>query len=140
MDVTPIASETLHAARALLAANELPIDDLEDPAIHLLGAIEGGALLGVIGLQVCGRAGLLRSLAVSPAARGRGIARALCDRVFLLAAQQGLDGLWLLTTSARDYFARHGFDEVARDRVPPAIRATAQFTSLCPSSAVVMRR
>ena len=45
-----------------------------------------------------------------------------------------------LTTTAADYFARLGFVRIDRDAAPPAIRATAQFASLCPASAHVMRR
>ena len=129
-----------HEARALLAASELPTDDLGDPSIQLVGAFDDHTLLGVVGLQTFGRFGLLRSLAVAPHARARGVGRALCERVFELAAEQHLDGLWLLTMSARDYFTRHGFTTVERDTAPPAIRASAQFTSLCPSSAVLMYR
>jgi len=122
--------------RALLVASDLPIDDLDDPAIALIGAFDGEALVGVVGVQACGDVALLRSLAVAPEHRGRGIAALLCDRVVALAAPRPL---WLLTTGARDYFARRGFVAVPRDDVPAAIRATAQFTSLCPASAIAMR-
>jgi amino-acid N-acetyltransferase len=137
MEVKPVAPDT---ARALLEECDLPTDDLADPTISLLGAFEGSALIGVAGLQRCGDVGLLRSLAVATAARDRGVARVLCERVFQLAATQQLGALWLLTTSARDYFTRHGFVAVARDSAPAAIQETAQFASLCPASAVVMRR
>lgn len=140
MEVRPLASDGLPAARALLEASELPTDDLVDPAIRLYGAFEDGALVGVVGLQTCEGLGLLRSLAVAPAARARGIACALCELVFELADAHGLDGPWLLTMSARDYFTRRGFVTVERELAPAAIRTTAQFASLCPSSAVLMRR
>lgn len=137
MDVTPIAPD---AARALLEAAELPTDDLADPAIRMFGAFDGGALVGVVGVQSCDRMGLLRSLAVAPAMRERGIAAMLCERVIELARAEQLAAVWLLTTGAKDYFARHGFIAVARETAPAEIRTTAQFSSLCPSSATVMRR
>lgn len=126
--------------KALLAASELPTDDLEDPSIALYGASEAGRLIGVVGVQVLGRAGLLRSLAVDPAARDRGLGGQLCERVLQEARARGLTELWLLTTTARDYFARRAFEVVPRDQAPSALRSTAQFMSLCPASAVVMRR
>lgn len=126
--------------RALLAANDLPTDDLGDPTIALYGAMHEGRLAGVIGLQSLAGAGLLRSLAVDASLRDRGLGGRLCQHVFHEARARGLGELWLLTTSARDYFARRGFDVIAREHAPDALRATAQFTSLCPSSAVVMRR
>lgn len=126
--------------RALLAANDLPTDDLDDPTIVLYGAMEAGRLAGVIGLQVLAGAGLLRSLAVAAEVRDRGLGGELCDRVLREARERGLSELWLLTTSAGDYFTRRGFEAVGRDQVPDAVRATAQFASLCPSTATVMRR
>jgi len=42
-------------------------------------------LVGVIGLEVYGREGLLRSLCVKPAYRGRGIARGLNARILAYA-------------------------------------------------------
>jgi amino-acid N-acetyltransferase len=127
-------------AKALLAANDLPIDDLDDPSIALYGASDGGRLVGVVGVQLLDGTSLLRSLAVDPSARERGLGGQLCDRVLHEARARGMAELWLLTTSARDYFARRGFEVVPREQVPSAVRATAQFTSLCPSTAVVMRR
>ena len=135
----PLAGD-LSAARELLAASDLPVDDLASPALSLFGAFHGPALVGVVGLESCAPFGLLRSLAVAPAFRGRGVARRLCDHVIALAAERGLPSLFLLTTTAADYFAKLGFAAIDRDAAPPPIRATAQFASLCPSSARVMRR
>jgi amino-acid N-acetyltransferase len=129
--------DSLDAAKALLAAQRLPTDDLPDPTITLVGAFVNDALVGVIGLQVCDEVAMLRSLAVDPADRDRGIAAALCEHVFVLAGERDL---YLLTESADRYFARLGFEPVERENVPAAIRATAQFSALCPSSARVMRR
>jgi amino-acid N-acetyltransferase len=140
MDVRVIAPSEREGARAILEANDLPTDDLDDAAIALFGDYDGEQLVGVIGLQTCDGVGLLRSLAVDPALRDRGIARQLCEAVFARAREQGLNELWLLTTSAQDYFVRHGFATVARAEAPPPIRATSQFASLCPATAIVMRR
>lgn len=130
----------LDAARALLSACDLPVDDLADANIALAGAFEGTAMLGVIGLQTCGAIGLLRSLAVDPAHRTRRIARLLCERVIVTAAERNLASVWLLTTTAADYFAKLGFERVARDVAPAELQATQQFSTLCPASAVVMTR
>ena len=140
MNLRALARSDMPAARALLGASDLPTDDLDDASISLVGAFDGDILVGVVGLQACGALGLLRSLAVAPERRGGGIARALCERVFELATARSMPALWLLTTRAKDYFARHAFEAVPRDEAPPEIRATAQFSSLCPTTAHVMRR
>ncbi len=131
-----LGARDLPAVRELLVAADLPTDDIEDPSITFLGVREDGTLLGVVGLQQCGDASLLRSLAVRSDARTRGLGRALTEQACALA-----DGeVYLLTTSAAAYFPRLGFRAISRDAAPPAIRATAQFAALCPASAVVMRR
>lgn len=136
----PLLPEEHRAARALLDRCELPADDLADPSVHLVGQFDDSGLIGLIGLQDVGGGGLLRSLAVAPWARGRGVARALCEHLFELATARRLGGLWLLTTSAQSYFEPLGFVAIERGSVPPEIRATAQFASLCPATAVPMYR
>lgn len=123
------------AAAPLLAANELPTDDLD--GVELLGFSQDGQLVGVVGLQRLDGCVLLRSLAVATTARGRGLGGELCDAALERA---GSVPVWLLTTTARDYFARRGFVAIERDLVPSTVRATAQFASLCPSTATVMWR
>jgi amino-acid N-acetyltransferase len=140
VDLRILERSHLSAARALLERSDLPTDDLDDPSITLIGAIEDGTFVGVVGLQACGTNGLLRSLAVAPDHRARGVAGTLCTYVFDETNARAMESLWLLTTSAKDYFTRHGFEVVPREQAPDEIRATAQFASLCPSSAHVMRR
>lgn len=68
-----------------------------------------------------------------------GIGAQLCDRIMREARELGLAELWLFTIDACEYFARRGFETVGRDQAPAGLRATAQFSSLCPSTATIMR-
>jgi len=103
-------------------------------------AESAGELIGVAGLERYGPAGLLRSVAVRPEARKAGVGGALVDRILTDAAASGLGDIFLLTTTAEDYFPRHGFHRVARDAVPEPVQASVEFQDACPSSAVVMHR
>ena len=128
--------DDLHAISELLRASGLPADDLV--AAHLATfyvATVDDAVVGVAGIEAAAGAGLLRSLAVSPAQRGSGLARRLVDACEALARDKGLPALYLLTTTAADYFLRRGYDEVTRASVPAAIAAHPQFRGLCPASA-----
>ncbi|HEX6320681.1 MAG TPA: arsenic resistance N-acetyltransferase ArsN2 [Burkholderiales bacterium] len=122
----------------LLGACGLPAADLVPHLSNFLLAKAGADLAGVIGLEPAGQCGLLRSLAVAPEFRNRGIAGALHARMEKHAAEQGIRSLYLLTTTAEPFFAASGFARVGRDTVPEAIRSTREFSSLCPESAVVM--
>jgi amino-acid N-acetyltransferase len=46
--------------------------------------------------------------------------------------------LYLLTTTADAFFRRLGYEQTARELAPPAIKATREFSSLCPSSSIFM--
>ena len=56
----------------------------------------------------------------------------------IFAATHGLTPLYLLTTTAEDFFPRFGFSRITRQEVPESVRASVEFRSACPASAVVM--
>jgi amino-acid N-acetyltransferase len=45
-----------------------------------------------------------------------------------------------LTTTAERYFPKFGFERIERNDVPASVQASVEFTSACPSSAIVMRK
>lgn len=120
----------------LLAACELPTEDVhEEKPLVFFGCREDGHLLAVVGVETGPRTALLRSLAVAPAARGRGLGRRLVAFVERLNAARDVPALYLLTTTAADFFRRLGYVDTPRERAPDAIRAGAQFSRLCPDNA-----
>jgi amino-acid N-acetyltransferase len=126
---------------AALQAAGLPIDDFENSVPRLWWqAAQGDAWIGIIALERHGNVGLLRSLLVRQDGRRYGIGRDLVAAVESAAASVGLDALYLLTTDAEGYFAKLDYATVERAEVPDAVRATAQFSCLCPASAIVMRK
>ncbi len=132
-------ADDVTAARALMAACGLPVDGLEDQfERHFVIGEFGGQLIGVAGVEVCGRFGLLRSVAVATAWRAGGVATALVRDRIEWARLTGMHSLYLLTTTAEPYFARHGFVAVARDGAPREIRASKEFAQACPESATLM--
>ena len=107
---------------------------------QLFGIVEENAPIAVCGLECYGADGLLRSLAVDPAYRGRGLGHLLVRRAETEAARQGATALFLLTTTAADFFARLGYESIPRAQAPAAIAQTTQFSSLCPASSAFMRK
>lgn len=130
---------SLAQVRRLTAAGELPTDDLgEADLAHFFGAGTADELLGVVGLELLGDTALLRSLAVAAEARGSGYGRALVAAAERHAAGLGVRSLYLLTTTAADFFARLGYRRVERESAPDGVRRTREFASLCPASAAFM--
>jgi len=138
--VRPASDADLAGIEALLSASSLPTDGVRDALPGFLIATADDSVVGVAGLEVCCDNALLRSVAVAPEWRSRGLGRTLVNRVIADAESRGIHALYLLTTTADQYFPSFGFSQVTRDRVPDDIRATAEFTSACPASATVMTR
>ncbi len=128
------------AVLALLQQAGLPHQDLAAPAVHLLVAERAGQLAGVVGLQACGEASLLRSLAVDARLRGAGLGSLLAQQAERCARERGDRALWLLTADAAGFFAARGYQVAARAQAPSAIQASAQFQTLCPASATCMAK
>lgn len=124
----------------LLKEADLLTEDLPDGLRNFLLAKQDGMLVGVAGLELFGPVGLLRSVAVNPTHQGKGIAGQLVGQLLAGADERGLREVYLITTTADHYFDRYGFEPVNREQVPEAIQLTRQFSGLCPSSAVVMKR
>jgi amino-acid N-acetyltransferase len=129
----------LAALRALLRENGLPDEDCDDPSLYLCAVFEDGELVAAGGLEPAAPYALLRSVAVRRDRRGQGLARRISSHLLQRAGRDGLDAVYLLTETARDYFAGLGFEAVERADVPAPIAATRQFAALCPQSASCMR-
>lgn len=125
--------------RKLLTASHLPLDGLPETLSGFAVAELDGDLVGVAGVEECGDYGLLRSAAVDPAVRGMGVGRELVKRVIDAARKDNRKALYLLTTTAENYFPGFGFRKVDRAEAPEPIRGTAAFTSACPASATFMK-
>jgi amino-acid N-acetyltransferase len=129
------------AVAALLTASSLPLEGVHEALPCFVVAEDAGAIVGVAGIEACGVAGehaLLRSVAVAPSWRSRGLGRVLVTRAIAEAEARGTKALYLLTTTAESYFPSFGFTKTSRDAVPDDVRATAEFQSACPASATAM--
>lgn len=137
MMIEPLSS--LADVVALLEGVGLSAGDLSDASpARFYGVRRQGALAAVIGLEVYGEVGLLRSLAVDPEWRGQGLANQLVAFVESQALAQGVQSLYLLTSTAVSYFREQGYALLIRANAPPAIQATAQFAGPHPMGEALM--
>ena len=137
----PARPHDLRGALDLLGRSELTEQDVAERWGHYFVVREDdGRVVGVAGLEIHGEDGLLRSVAVDPDYRGQGIAASLVEAAIERAKRVELRSVYLLTTTARDYFARHGFADCPREEAPAAIRESWEFRTGCPSTAAFMRR
>jgi len=124
----------------LLSKHKLPIEDINKELTHFFIVKQHGLPVGVIGMEQYGEFGLLRSMATDPAYRNNGIASSLVAALFNYGKNLGLKEMYLLTEAAENYFAKRGFQKINREETPAAIKQSAEFSHLCPSTAVVMKK
>src|SRR5437588_3148774 len=91
---------------AILVNEKLPVRDLSPGLDNFFVALYDGKVVGVIGLEIYSAYGLLRSLVVLPGFRDQGIAGNLVRQIENLAASKRLNGIYLLTETAPEYFKR----------------------------------
>ena len=140
MKIRKATSRDLGAVESLLSANKLPVDGVKENFSSFVVADDRGEIAGAIGLEKFGSVALLRSAVVSPEHRGSGVGRRLVEQVLEGAAEDGIEELFLLTTTAEEYFPRFGFARTTRSAVPAALKASAEFQGACPDTAIVMTR
>jgi amino-acid N-acetyltransferase len=137
----PARAHDLRGALDLLGRAELTEQDVAERWGHYFVVREDdGRVVGVAGLEVHGENGLLRSVAVEEEYRGQGLAASLVEAAVERAKRVNLRAVYLLTTTARDYFARHGFSDCPREEAPSAIRESWEYRTGCPSTAALMKR
>ncbi|MCY4495702.1 MAG: arsenic resistance N-acetyltransferase ArsN2 [Rhodospirillaceae bacterium] len=136
LDLSPARREEFDAIAELLNAAGLPVEDLNVAMLDdFVVATEDGVCVGVVGLEIFGSHALLRSLAVGTEHRSRGLGAMLVDAIETAARARGVAALYLLTTTAAEFFERLGYTAHDRGTVPPSIVATTEFSSLCPDNA-----
>ena len=138
ISLTPAIPADQEAINTLLVEANLPNQDFADHLAHFWVARQNEQVIGSIGLEPYGQAGLLRSLVVNPTYRGQGLGQELGDKILTYAHQLGLQEVYLLTTTAADFFPKLGFDRCQRADTPATIQATVEFASVCPATAVCM--
>jgi amino-acid N-acetyltransferase len=133
------AGPTRSGAASLLKSAGLPTSDLDGAQLqHFFFIGTASVPIGLVGLELCGDHALLRSLVVAPSARAGGAGTALVGHAETHARSQGARDVYLLTTTAEDFFARRGYVRIGREAAPEPIRSTREFADICPASSAFM--
>jgi amino-acid N-acetyltransferase len=124
---------------SLLKKNNLPYQDVK-LAHNLFLRYDGGRgeLLGAGGLEFYHHDALLRSLAVDERERGKSLGTQIVRDLLVRAKAESVTRVFLFTETARDFFIKLGFMDVPRSEVPEEVKASTEFTGVCPVSAACM--
>lgn len=138
LDLRRADGEDLSYVERLLERNGLPTEDVRSKPECFYVAYDGENRVGIGGLETDGSVGLLRSVVVDRSVRGRGYGTRLCERLETKARSAGVETLYLLTTTASEFFSDLGYVEIDRADAPDPVRWTTQFTDLCSTTAACM--
>ena len=139
IDLRSARESDMGAIVQLLASSNLPDNGLWQALPHTLVAEGQGHVLGVFAFEQYGQNALLRSYAVAPGWRGRGIGKKLWQGLIDRARQEGATSFYLLTNTIAAMAERAGFERISRDDVPAAVRGSAEFSLNCCADATIMR-
>lgn len=140
MDIIKATSQQRDEIIDLLQKENLPAEDLPLDLSNFFTAIEENTIIGLIGLEPYGENGLLRSMVVSPNYRNQQIAERLVKMLEEQAINSGINTIYLLTETADKYFSRKGYKTIVREEVPTELKASSEFSHVCPVSAIVMKK
>lgn len=141
MKIDFATAEEEKSIKEILAASDLHHQDITlNHLQHFFTLKDDTRVVGVVGLELKNKCALLRSLAVSEPYRHKGWATQLVNKIEAYATLQKVDTLYLLTMTAEDFFTKHGYQKADRQTAPNGLQETAEFKSLCPDSAVCMKK
>jgi amino-acid N-acetyltransferase len=143
MEGLPAIQRGLRRAEAirLLESAGLPSSDLTDA--HFEHFFCGGlpaCPYGIVGVEFCGSDALLRSLVVIPEMRESGLGSELVKHAEHYAQSKGVRAVYLLTTTAEQFFCRRGYASTPRESAPSAIQKTREFAGLCSTSSAFLSK
>lgn len=132
-------TQSLNDILPLLKSNKLPYDDIQlDNNLFISYKDESGKIIGSGGLEFYSMYALLRSVAVDQSERGKAVGTEIVNDLLDRAKRKSIKEIYLLTETAHDFFKKRGFADVPREDVPSEVKASSEFSSVCPVSAVCM--
>jgi amino-acid N-acetyltransferase len=136
-----ISSISIHHLEALqlLKQNNLPVDDLS-ASTELFAIQNDGAISGLIGIELYASTALIRSFVVRKEERDKGLGKKLIRFIEEYARDKRVMHVFLITTTAVDYFSNMEYRAIDRVDVPDEIRASTEFSTTCPATALVMTK
>ena len=139
MNILPASPEHFIKAIALLDKNNLPVSDIHS-GTQLFVLVEDNNVIGTVPAEYNFNDALLRSLSVHEEKRHKGLGIVLVNFIEDYLQKQGVQNIYLLTTTATGFFGKRGYVTINRNEVPKFIKQTTEFSTVCPSTATLMKK
>lgn len=132
--------EDTEAIKQLLEVANLTTSGLSNHIQHFLVATNNIEIIDVAGAELYFPVALIRSVAVNPAFKNQGIGYTLVNMLTQQLHQQHFNTYYLLTETAAPFFTKMGFETILREHAPESIQQTEEYSSICPTTAVIMTK
>lgn len=139
MNIVPASQNSFTAAIDLLKKNNLPTEDITS-GTQLFVVEEGDEVVATVAVEYDYNDALLRSLSVSEEKRKSGIGAELVSFIEDYVQKQGVQNIFLLTTTAADFFSKRGYKIIDRSNVPDFIKNTKEYSVICALSSALMKK
>jgi amino-acid N-acetyltransferase len=70
--------------------------------------------------------------------RGKSVGTHITEYLIDEARDRKLKAIYLLTETARGFFEKRGFRDIQRDSIPDPLKASSEFSHVCPQTALAM--
>jgi amino-acid N-acetyltransferase len=128
----------LRVIEQMLSAAQLPLEGAAAAFERGFVAADDDRVVGAAALECYEDGALLRSVVVDPSARGQGLGMRLTMAGLEEARSLALPAVYLLTTTAEEFFLKLGFVRISRADVPASLLGSAEFQSACPATASLL--
>ena len=125
---------------SLLKSLDLPITGVNEHVENFFLVKKGNEVIACIGIEIYTDIGLLRSAAVKPEYQGQGLGKYLTEKILFYAQEKQCKELYLLTTTAKNFFIKFGFQQIIKEDVNPTVKQSEEFKGACPDTAIIMRK
>lgn len=137
--LVPALGDLRQKVIGLLQENGLPVSDLNEDK-WLFALLQNGEVIGTGGLEVFADCALVRSVSLKRHLQTKGLGKFINQELEQIAKEQRIRCLYLLTTTAKGFFSKQGYDVIDREDAPAAIKNTSEFSFICSSSSTLMRK
>lgn len=140
MKIIQLYTKDLKEVIDLLLESGLPVDDIQQAPILFFGIRNAQKLLAVAALEIYYPHAIVRSVAVEKNQQNKGIGSKLIDYLEEKAISLKIEELYLLTTTADDFFRKKGYSDNQKLACPEKIHQSEEFKNLCPDSAISLSK
>ncbi len=139
LTIEKISSEEVDEAKFLLKENDLCYADIPKRNLDIFKVLDNNEIVGYLGLEYYGIDAVLRSVVIKDEFRGQNLGRKMTLLAIDAAKTKGIESLYLLTLTAKDFFSKLGFKVMGRKDVPEAVGKSEEFLNFCPDTATCMK-